>query len=53
MVWVTSRKIKAIVRRSGRYHVIRWNVPSVSSKARKGDFVKALDHFELLQSPIN
>jgi transposase-like protein len=27
--------------------------PSVASKARKGDFVKALDHFELLQSPIN
>jgi transposase-like protein len=27
--------------------------PGVASKARKGDFVKALDHFELLQSPIN
>ena len=27
--------------------------PSVASKARKGDFVRCLDHFELLQSPIN
>jgi hypothetical protein len=27
--------------------------PSVASKARKGDFVKSLDYFELLQSPIN
>jgi hypothetical protein len=27
--------------------------PSVASKARKGDFVKALDHFDLLQSLIN
>ena len=27
--------------------------PAVASKARKGDFVRCLDHFELLQSPIN
>ena len=26
--------------------------PTVASKARKGDFVRCLDHFELLQSPI-
>jgi transposase-like protein len=27
--------------------------PTIASKARKGDFVKALDHFDLLQSAIN
>ena len=27
--------------------------PAIASKARKGDFVMCLDHFELLQSPIN
>jgi transposase-like protein len=27
--------------------------PSVASKARKGDFVTGLDHFALLQTPIN
>jgi transposase len=27
--------------------------PSVANKARKGEFVKGLDHFDLLQSPIN
>jgi transposase len=27
--------------------------PTVARKARTGDFVKALDHFDLLQSPIN
>ena len=27
--------------------------PAIASRARQGDFVKALDHFELLQSPIN
>jgi transposase len=27
--------------------------PVIASGARKGDFVKCLDHFELLQSPIN
>jgi hypothetical protein len=27
--------------------------PAIASKARRGDFVKALDHFDLLQSPIN
>ena len=27
--------------------------PTIASKARKGDFVRCLDHFELLQSPIN
>jgi hypothetical protein len=27
--------------------------PTVASKARKGDFVRGLDHFTLLQSPIN
>src|SRR5687767_7375779 len=27
--------------------------PSVASKARQGDFVKALDHFSLLQTAIN
>jgi hypothetical protein len=27
--------------------------PAIASRARKGDFVKCLDHFELLQSPIN
>ena len=27
--------------------------PSVASKARQGDYVKALDHFSLLQSAIN
>ena len=27
--------------------------PAVSGKARKGDFVQYLDHFKLLQSPIN
>jgi hypothetical protein len=27
--------------------------PAVASKARKGDFVRCLDHFKLLQSPIN
>ena len=27
--------------------------PAVADKARKGDFVKCLDHFNLLQSPIN
>ena len=27
--------------------------PAVANKARKGDFVRCLDHFELLQSPIN
>jgi hypothetical protein len=26
---------------------------AIASKARKGDFVNALDHFNLLQSPIN
>src|SRR5262252_7199007 len=27
--------------------------PAVAGKARKGDFVRYLDHFKLLQSPIN
>jgi transposase-like protein len=27
--------------------------PAIASRARQGDFVKALDHFNLLQSPIN
>jgi transposase len=27
--------------------------PAVASRARKGDFVRCLDHFKLLQSPIN
>ena len=27
--------------------------PAIASKARKGDFVRHLDHFDLLQSPIN
>jgi hypothetical protein len=27
--------------------------PTVASKARKGDFVRWLDHFELLQTGIN
>jgi transposase-like protein len=27
--------------------------PAIASKARKGDFVRYLDHFDLLQSPIN
>jgi len=27
--------------------------PAIASRARQGDFVKCLDHFELLQSPIN
>jgi transposase len=27
--------------------------PAVAGKARKGDFVRWLDHFKLLQSPIN
>jgi hypothetical protein len=27
--------------------------PSVASQARKGDFVKCLDHFDLLQTAIN
>jgi transposase-like protein len=27
--------------------------PAIASKARKGDFVRCLDHFNLLQSPIN
>src|SRR5262249_41644528 len=27
--------------------------PAVASKARKGDFVRGLDHFKLLQSPIH
>src|SRR5499426_1749495 len=27
--------------------------PVVAGKARKGDFVRGLDHFKLLQSPIN
>ena len=27
--------------------------PAVASRARTGDFVRALDHFDLLQSPIN
>jgi len=27
--------------------------PTIASKARKGDFVRCLDHFDLLQSPIN
>ena len=27
--------------------------PTIASRARKGEFVKCLDHFKLLQSPIN
>jgi hypothetical protein len=27
--------------------------PSVASRARKGDFVKCLDHFGLVQTPMN
>lgn len=27
--------------------------PTIASKARKGDFVRWIDHFDLLQSPIN
>ena len=27
--------------------------PSVASKAKQGEFVKCLDHFDLLQCPIN
>jgi hypothetical protein len=27
--------------------------PTIASQARKGDFVRFLDHFDLLQSPIN
>ena len=27
--------------------------PAVAGKARKGEFVRRLDHFKLLQSPIN
>jgi hypothetical protein len=27
--------------------------PTVASKARKGDFVRCLDHFNLLQTAIN
>jgi hypothetical protein len=27
--------------------------PAMASKARKGDFVKALDHFDLLQTARN
>jgi hypothetical protein len=27
--------------------------PAIASRARKGDFVRYLDHFDLLQSPIN
>src|SRR5215813_2865896 len=27
--------------------------PAIAGKARKGDFVRGLDHFKLLQSPIN
>src|SRR5262249_21960368 len=27
--------------------------PAVAGKAKKGDFVRCLDHFKLLQSPIN
>ena len=26
---------------------------TIAGKARKGDFVRCLDHFKLLQSPIN
>jgi hypothetical protein len=27
--------------------------PSIASRARKGEFVQCLDHFDLLQTPIN
>ena len=27
--------------------------PAVASKARKGDFVRCMDHFDLLQTVIN
>jgi hypothetical protein len=27
--------------------------PAVAGRAKKGDFVRCLDHFKLLQSPIN
>ena len=27
--------------------------PAIAGRARKGDFVRCLDHFALLQSPIN
>ena len=27
--------------------------PATASRSRKGDFVRCLDHFDLLQSPIN
>jgi hypothetical protein len=27
--------------------------PSIASRARRGEFVRCLDHFKLLQSPIN
>jgi hypothetical protein len=27
--------------------------PAIASRARKGEFVKCLDHFDLLQSSIN
>ena len=27
--------------------------PAIASKARKGDCVRCMDHFDLLQSPIN
>ena len=27
--------------------------PSVASKARKGDFIRCIDHFDLLQTAIN
>jgi hypothetical protein len=27
--------------------------PTIASKARRGEFVKCFDHFDLLQTPIN
>jgi hypothetical protein len=27
--------------------------PSIASRARKGEFVRCLDHFDLLQTAIN
>jgi hypothetical protein len=59
--WDTDRAVAARRRNSGYQNAFEQAEmivqaaldPSVASKARKGDFVACLDHFDLRQTPVN
>jgi hypothetical protein len=51
-VWVTYCKIKAIVRASGRHHIIRWNVVMPSREVTREDVVPPMETWWIAASSL-